>query len=196
MSAGLSGQLRFPNIGQIRRYRRLLLNEKTKTELSLANEISKLRTLWEDEHDIVKVEINRVNAIQNKIKLSAEYKQEKKEFKDFLKRMYAGSGIQDNKYEQIATGFNDLTEFVTNPISAREKLQAILTETQLGTFYSGFEQNKFELITYRVPDKFEVFYNNEPLENHSLGQKATALIIFILALKERQNLYSMKEIML
>ena len=162
----------------------LFLNEKIKIDVSLANEISKLRTLWENEHDIVKVEINRVNAIQNKIKLVAEYKQEKNEFKNFLKRMYAGSGIQDNKYEQIATVFNDLTEFVTNPISAREKLQAILTETQLGTFYSGFEQNKFELITYRVPDKFEVFYNDEPLEHHSLGQKATALIIFILALKE------------
>lgn len=162
----------------------LLLNEKSKIDISLASEISNLRTLWEEEHDIVKVEINRVNVIQNKIKLSAEYKQEKNDFKSFLKRMYAGSGIQDNKYEQIATVFNDLTEFVTNPISAREKLQAILTETQLGTFYSGFEQNKFELITYRVPDKFEVYYNNEPLENHSLGQKATALIIFILALKE------------
>lgn len=162
----------------------ILLKEKIKIELRLANEISKLRTLWEDEHAIVKNEVNRVNAIQNKIRLSAEYKQEKNEFKSFLKRMYAGSGIQDNKYEQIATIFNDLTEFVTNPISAREKLQTILTETQLGTFYSGFEQNKFELITYRVPDKFEVFYNDEPLENHSLGQKATALIIFILALKE------------
>ena len=162
----------------------LLMSEKTKIDINLSNEISKLRTLWEEEHNIVQEEINRVNAIQNTIKLVAEYKQEKKEFKDFLKRMCAGSGIQDNKYEQIGKTFNDLTEFVTNPISAREKLQPILTETQLGAFYSLYEQNRLEFITYRVPDKFEVYYNDEPLENHSLGQKATALIIFILALKE------------
>jgi ABC-type lipoprotein export system ATPase subunit len=35
-----------------------------------------------------------------------------------------------------------------------------------------------------VPDKYTVFYNGRPLQEHSLGQRASALILFILTLKE------------
>ena len=37
-----------------------------------------------------------------------------------------------------------------------------------------------ELIQYQVPDKVEIFYHNKLLRKHSLGQRASALILFIL----------------
>ncbi len=39
-------------------------------------------------------------------------------------------------------------------------------------------------MTYRVPDYFEIFYKEKPLIEHSLGQRASALIIFLFSLKE------------
>src|SRR5690554_7312448 len=41
-----------------------------------------------------------------------------------------------------------------------------------------------EFLLYRVPDKFTIYYKGRPLQEHSLGQRASALIIFILTLKE------------
>ena len=162
----------------------VLLAQKTKLETDLITNISVLRTLWSEEHDIIQTEINKINGKQDKIELIADFKQDKQEFQNFIARMFTGSGITAEKYKAIADTFNDLTPLFTDPIPSKEKLMQILTTTQLGNFYNIFESIKFECITYKVPDKFQVKYENEFLENHSLGQIATALIIFILALKE------------
>jgi ABC-type lipoprotein export system ATPase subunit len=45
-------------------------------------------------------------------------------------------------------------------------------------------ENINEFLTYRIPDKFTIFYKGRPLQEHSLGQRASALVIFILTLKE------------
>jgi chromosome segregation protein len=45
-------------------------------------------------------------------------------------------------------------------------------------------ENINEFLTYRIPDKFTIFYKGRSLQEHSLGQRASALIIFILTLKE------------
>jgi chromosome segregation protein len=36
------------------------------------------------------------------------------------------------------------------------------------------------LVTFRIPDKVTILYHEKPLGDHSLGQRATALIIFLL----------------
>ena len=51
-------------------------------------------------------------------------------------------------------------------------------------FKKRLNNNIFDLITFRVEDSFTIKYNNKPLKEHSLGQRATALILFLLAQKE------------
>ncbi|MBU4100851.1 MAG: histidinol-phosphatase, partial [Proteobacteria bacterium] len=59
-----------------------------------------------------------------------------------------------------------------------------ISENLLAEFKKRFEDNIFNLISFRVEDKFTINYNDKPLKDHSLGQRATALILFLLAQKE------------
>ena len=59
-----------------------------------------------------------------------------------------------------------------------------MSETQLHTFKEYFKSNIGAFLTYRIPDKFEIIYRGRPLKEHSLGQRASALIIFLLTLKD------------
>ena len=53
---------------------------------------------------------------------------------------------------------------------------------------SRFKENYFELLTYKVEDEIIIEYDNKPLYSHSLGQRASALILFILAQQENDIL--------
>jgi hypothetical protein len=48
-------------------------------------------------------------------------------------------------------------------------------------FKEHFIKNLGELLIYQVPNEFEVLYQGKTLSSHSLGQRASAMIIFILA---------------
>jgi ABC-type cobalamin/Fe3+-siderophores transport systems, ATPase components len=59
-----------------------------------------------------------------------------------------------------------------------------ISENLLAEYKKRFYENLFDLLTFRVEDKFTIRYNDKPLKDHSLGQRATALILFLLAQKE------------
>ncbi len=66
----------------------------------------------------------------------------------------------------------------------QSQLKNILPENQFYTFKTYFEKSITTLLTYRIPDKFDIIYKGRPLQEHSLGQRASALIIFLLTLKD------------
>jgi chromosome segregation protein len=45
-------------------------------------------------------------------------------------------------------------------------------------------QNLKSLLTYQTPNKFTIIYRGKELQHHSLGQRASALILFVLSQKE------------
>ena len=45
-----------------------------------------------------------------------------------------------------------------------------------------------DLLTYKVDNKIIIKYNGKPLDKHSLGQRASALILFLLAQRENNVL--------
>ncbi len=51
-------------------------------------------------------------------------------------------------------------------------------------FKEKFINSLSSLLTFQVSNKIEIFYNKELLVNHSLGQRASALIIFILTQRD------------
>jgi len=70
-----------------------------------------------------------------------------------------------------------------------EKKESKLTESlssnsQLLSFQEYFNSSLAAFLTYRIPDQFEIIYRDRPLSEHSLGQRASALIIFLLTLKD------------
>ena len=47
-----------------------------------------------------------------------------------------------------------------------------------------FTTNLKTLLTYQTPNKFTITYRGKELEHHSLGQRASALILFVLSQQE------------
>jgi predicted ATPase len=54
---------------------------------------------------------------------------------------------------------------------------------KLLAFKEKFINSLSSLLTFQVPNKIEILYNDKLLINHSLGQRASALIVFILTQK-------------
>lgn len=51
-------------------------------------------------------------------------------------------------------------------------------------FREKFENSLSAMLTYQVLNKIEIFYRSKELRLHSLGQRASALIIFILTQRD------------
>ena len=52
------------------------------------------------------------------------------------------------------------------------------------SFKKKFRENINSLLTYQTPNKIDFFYENKSLKQHSLGQRASVIISFLLSQKE------------
>ncbi|MBI5750101.1 MAG: histidinol-phosphatase [Nitrospinae bacterium] len=149
--------------------------------------LTQLQKLWNDEYNLVSEEIEKINADQSSIKIVMEFKGDKEKFKEFLKDSVRGANIREANIQSLVGSYSDLIEIYRdlNESATSTKVSDILSGgIQFNSFKTRFDENLGTFLTYRVPDYFEIFYKEKPLIEHSLGQRASALIIFILSLKE------------
>jgi ABC-type enterochelin transport system ATPase subunit len=67
-------------------------------------------------------------------------------------------------------------------------MSEILNENHLHEFKKQFFSDLFNLLTFEVENRLMIKFEGKPLEEHSLGQRASALILFLLAQKENDIL--------
>lgn len=159
---------------------------------NLTEAMATLKNLWHKEFQLTQEEIDKLNTEQVSragsdmpaIKIEVEFKGNKDKFRDFLNGYCRGSGLRETHYEQIVE-YADLIEIYNDFKVEGSRINQILSGgNTLQNFRQKFLENINAFLTYRVPDKFTIFYKGRPLQEHSLGQRASALIIFILTLKE------------
>ncbi len=162
-----------------------LAKKKISYNTQLKKALTELQQLWHREFEIIKEEIDRINKDQKSIKINVAFKGNKSVFKSYLKNNLKGSGLRDNNIKTIVDEYNDFIE-VNNDLEKKEsKLKDALSGgSQLLSFQEYFNSNLAAFLTFRVPDQFEIIYRDRPLSEHSLGQRASALIIFLLTLKD------------
>jgi len=162
-----------------------LAKKKATCKTQLKKALTELQQLWHKEFEIIKNEIDRINKEQKSIKINVAFKGNKSVFKSYLENTLRGSGIRNNNIKTIVDEYNDLIE-VNNDLEKKEsKLKDALSGgSQLLAFQEYFNSNLAAFLTFRVPDQFEIIYRDRPLSEHSLGQRASALIIFLLTLKD------------
>ncbi len=160
----------------------------------LIKELAELQNLWYNEHEIIKDEIKLVNDSQQMVNIDGRelkaieikvgYRENKDAFITYLKDNFRGTNISGDKFKAIAEKYPDLISIYSDFNNKENKIKKILTEGQYFTFKEYFNNNIGAYLTYRTPDKFEIIYRGRPLSEHSLGQRASALIIFLLTLKD------------
>lgn len=149
---------------------------------SLNDKISELNRLWHEEFQILENEVKRINEYDSSLSISVEYKGRKDKFHEKLQQIFKGSGIRGATYETIQSEYKDFVEIYRDMGNLETKLN--ISDNLLAEFKKRFTDDIPNLITFRVEDKFTIKYNDKPLKDHSLGQRATALILFLLAQKE------------
>ena len=166
------------------------LQEIQKKVSSRETLLSQLRTLldeqeqiWHNEYTILKAEIDRINNSNSNLKISIDYKGQREQFLEKMKNVFKGTNTRETSYANIASEFKDFVQIYLN----EGRLADILKGTH-DNFLNRFNENLGELLTFRVGDKVTIDYKGKPLSKHSLGQRASALILFLLAQKDNDIL--------
>ncbi len=165
---------------------KLALEEITKSRLrknalrdELLKELKRLADMWHQEFRQIEVEIKKLNESQSALRIIPQYKGDKAAFLKELQNHFRGSKLREATLKGVL-------DFHADFISVYESLDAICNG--LGdsgdVFRRFFNEAKALLLSWQVPNKFRIEYHGKELGDHSLGQRASALILFILSQRD------------
>lgn len=99
--------------------------------------------------------------------------------------MIKGSGIRIDSISKIVDEFVDYIGLLEDIyLNDSNKMKAILKESDIEKIKSILITKLEGISNYLPNNNVEIRYHDKLLENHSLGQRASAIILFILAQKE------------
>jgi ABC-type cobalamin/Fe3+-siderophores transport system ATPase subunit len=142
----------------------------------LLKELKRLSDLWHKEFKQIEIEIGKLNASQSALQIKAEYKGDKDAFLRQLQDHFRGSRLREATLDNVVKQHADF-------IAIFEALDAICSGmgTSGEAFRQYFNNAKATLMTWQVPNRFTIYYHDKELGEHSLGQRASALMLFILS---------------
>lgn len=161
-------------------------SEKKRSELqaSLLERLIELDNLWLEEFNVLHKEVERINEAESKLSIEVVFKGRRDKFTDKMKQIFRGSGIREAAYIEIESTYKDFIQIYRDS----SKLANILNENHVVDFKRRFNESLEDLLTFKVENKIIIQYNGKSLDKHSLGQRASALILFLLAQKENDVL--------
>lgn len=145
----------------------------------LLRELSALNGLWLSEYGLIQAEMDKVNAGHSSLSIEVTYKGDREAFKAVLKDTMRGSNLREAVYDKVKEGFIDPIEVFKD----KAKLDALLGNNA-PVFWEYFHDNMELIIPWKVPNMFAIKYKGKDLKDHSLGQRASALMLFVLSQKE------------
>ncbi|MDR2859430.1 MAG: AAA family ATPase [Mediterranea sp.] len=152
---------------------------KADIQTGLYEELQKLNDLWHREFQIIKNELDEVSRKNTSLKFSVGFKEDKSAFCDYFKAVFRGSGVRDGTFQNIIEKYTDFAAIFLDFENAKK-----LFGSNPDNFIALFGKNLKTLLTYQVPNRFTIIYRGTELARHSLGQRASALILFVLGQQE------------
>lgn len=130
-------------------------------------------------------EIDKIKTSQNELRIEIAFKGNKSVFKESLRNNFRGTAISDGKYQQICDEFSDFVAILEDYyINGGCTLKSILTDGEYAKLGEKIEENYEKLVAIECPNLVRIYYHGKLLEQHSIGQRASALILFILTQKD------------
>jgi len=146
---------------------------------NLASELDALNDRWHEEFESLRERIAKINEGQSAIQITVGYKSDKSSYLEFFKSVFKGSRLRESTLDELADTYSDF-------IAMHRDYKTILTKlgTSSGAFDQYFSANLKALLTWQRPNTIEIEYRGKPLKEHSLGQRASALILFVLGQRD------------
>lgn len=154
--------------------------QQTSIRDALCAEIDKLNELWLREFNAIKAELDRVNAGHNALQIEADFKGDKEAAISFMQQLFKGSNTRETTLRAVMEDYADFGGLLRALPGALAKAGSTPE-----VFEKTFMQNLVEFVTWQVPNRFVISYRGKELKHHSLGQRASALLLYVLS--QRQN---------
>lgn len=152
---------------------------KSALQDALLKEMKRLSDMWHQEFKQIEAEIKKLNESQTALRIIPQYKGDKVAFLKELQNHFRGSKLREATLKGVLDSHADF-------ISVYEALDTICS--YLGDsgelFRRYFNEARASLLTWQVPNIFKIEYHGKELRDHSLGQRASALILFILSQRD------------
>lgn len=142
----------------------------------LLGAIASLNEAWHSEFQFIRSELNKINSSQSSLQIDSEFKGNKAAFQKKLEDTFRGSNIRRESFSSLATDYIDFGEIYKDLSNAAKKARS-----KAETFSDLFEENAFSLLSFQIPNRYELTYNGKALKSHSLGQRASAMMLFLLS---------------
>ena len=155
-------------------------SQQTSIRDALFAEIDKLNELWLREFNTIKVELDRVNAGHTALQIEADFKGDKEAAISFMQQLFKGSNIRETTLRAVMEDYADFGGLLRALPGALAKAGSTPE-----VFEKTFMQNLTDFVTWQVPNRFVIRYRGKELKHHSLGQRASALLLYVLS--QRQN---------
>lgn len=132
-------------------------------------------------YNAYKAETERINQNQTELRIELTFKGDREGFKSQLKNDFKGTGISDTKYQAICDAFTDYAAIIEDwIIHDGNILKNIVTSGEYVKLEDKLRNQYEELLSRQVENNVDIYYHGKLLRQHSIGQRASALILFIL----------------
>jgi predicted ATPase len=145
----------------------------------LLTALTELNDHWHDEFRVIKEQLDQINQQETALQIEIDYKGDKTAFLKYLKDLFRGSKLREATLSELVASFVDGAAMYREFDKAKT-----LVGGSASTFEEYFQQNLGALLTWQVPNSFMIKYHGKQLKQHSLGQRASALILFVLSQRD------------
>jgi hypothetical protein len=174
---------------EISKLKLIEINKSENKRIDLWNQlmdaITQLNDLWHRKFVLLKQDVDKINEVGGKLSIEVVYKGRKDKFLSKLQDVFRGTRISEGVYGTISNVYAFFIDILKDVF---RKLSNSITEIQLVEVKKRFNENLYDLLTYQTENQIIIKYAGKPLKEHSLGQRASALILFLLSQKENDIL--------
>ncbi len=154
-------------------------SQRIEIKQNLLTELASLNELWHAEFKAIQEELAKVNQNHSSLMIKVEFKADKDSFITSMKDVFRGSRIRESTFTALADGFTDFGAMYKDFQKAKET-----AGSSAQVFEEYFTRDLEILLTWQIPNRFIIEYRGKELRHHSLGQRASALILFVLSQRE------------
>lgn len=145
----------------------------------LSVSLSELNELWHQEFTVIKNELEVINNQDTALQIDIDYKGDKVAFLKYVKDIFRGSKLRETTLTELVSEFSDGAGLYRDLDKAKSMVGG-----SVAPFEEYFWENLSALLTWQVPNRYTINYHGKELKNHSLGQRASALILFVLSQRD------------
>ncbi len=138
--------------------------------------LSSLNDAWHDEFKLTAAAMKTINASQGSLRVEVEFKGDRSAFKNHIDGLLRGNNLRKEYYDSLAGAYTDFGEIFKDLDKASE-----FAKSKSEEFKKLFMANLYAFTGYQVPNSYSVTYHGKALSSHSLGQRASAMMLFLLS---------------